>query len=150
MILAYWHWVIFGLAMMAAELMVPGAFFLWVGIAALMLGVTTFIFPFMAVPGQLVLFGVLAPLAAIIGRKVMRNLPGSAEPSLLNRRGQQLAGETITLDVPIIKKLFVFLFSLLQEAKIFALSGRKPWIRQGCKHYGVCSFIKRICKQTTR
>jgi membrane protein implicated in regulation of membrane protease activity len=102
MILAYWHWVIFGLAMMAAELMVPGAFFLWVGIAALMLGVTTFIFPFMAVPGQLVLFGVLAPLAAIIGRKVMRNLPGRAEPSLLNRRGQQLAGETITLDVPII------------------------------------------------
>lgn len=102
MILAYWHWVIFGLAMIAAEVIMPGAFFLWIGISAFMLGGVVFLFPFTSVSFQLILFGVLAILATIMGRKVMRKLSSGAASSLLNRRGQQLVGETITLDVPII------------------------------------------------
>jgi membrane protein implicated in regulation of membrane protease activity len=102
MILIYWHWVMFGLVMIAAEVMVPGAFFLWLGISALIVGGIAFLFPFTSAPVQVVLFGVLAILATIIGRKIMRKLLKGAVPSLLNRRGQQLVGEIITLDAPII------------------------------------------------
>lgn len=102
MMLQYWHWVIFGLVMIACEVMVPGAFFLWLGIAALVLGGAVFVFPFTSVVVQLILFGVVAVISTIIGRKVIRNISRGVAPSLLNRRGQQFIGETLVLDVPIV------------------------------------------------
>ena len=101
MMLAYWHWVILGLGMVALELMIPGAFLLWIGIAALILGGITFLFP-LSVTVQLVLFGVIALLATIVGRKVIRLQVDDGAPVTLNRRGQQLVGQTIVLDVPIV------------------------------------------------
>ena len=102
MMLQYWHWVIFGLVMIACEVMAPGAFFLWLGIAALVLGGAVFVFPFMSVALQLLIFGVVAVISTIIGRKVIRNISMGGAPSLLNRRGQQFVGETLVLDVPIL------------------------------------------------
>ena len=102
MMLQYWHWIILGLVLIAAEVMVPGAFFLWVGIATLILGGITFLFPLTSVAIQLVLFGVLSLLTTIVGRKVMRNISEGTQPLLLNRRGQQFVGELIALDAPIV------------------------------------------------
>lgn len=102
MMLAYWHWVILGLGMIALEVMVPGAFFIWVGIAAIILGGITFLFPLVSVSAQLVLFGILALLATIIGRKIIRIQMNGSVPMLLNRRGHQFVGETLALDAPIV------------------------------------------------
>lgn len=102
MIIHYWHWIILALGMIAAEVMLPGAFFLWVGIAAGILAGTVFLFPFTSPSVQLVLFGVLSILTTIMGRKAMRPFAKEATPSFLNRRGQQLVGQTLTLDVPIV------------------------------------------------
>ncbi len=102
MTLAYWHWVILGLLMVALEVMIPGTFLLWVGIAALILGGTTFLFPLMSVTTQLVLFGVMALLVTILGRKIIRLQANEEVPATLNRRGQQFVGQTIVLDVPIV------------------------------------------------
>lgn len=104
MILEYWHWVIFGMVMIAAEILVPGAFFLWVGIAALILGMLVFIFPFTTVSVQLILFGCIAVVSTVVGRKVLRKalMGGATTLPLLNQRGQQFIGETIVLDVPIL------------------------------------------------
>ena len=101
MMLEYWHWVIFGLVTIAAEVMAPGAFFLWVGIAALLLGGIVFLFPFTSVTVQLVLFGVFALLATVAGKKVMRMVAKGTVPSSLNRRGEQFVGKTLVLDVRI-------------------------------------------------
>jgi len=100
--LQYWHWVIAGLVMIAFEVMVPGAFFLWLGIAALVLGGTVFVFPFTSVAVQFLLFGVVAVISTIVGRKVIRKVSNGVAPSLLNRRGQQFIGEILVLDVPIV------------------------------------------------
>ncbi|MGV8948575.1 MAG: NfeD family protein [Candidatus Paracaedibacter sp.] len=100
--LAYWHWVILGFSMVALEVMIPGAFFIWIGIAALILGGTTFLFPLMSLTGQLLLFGVVAPLVTVLGRKVVRLQDDGGAPATLNRRGQQFVGQTIVLDVPIL------------------------------------------------
>ena len=104
MILEYWHWAIFGMIMIAAEILVPGAFFLWVGIAALILGALVFVFPFTTVSVQLILFGCIAVVSTVIGRKLLRKalIGGATTLPLLNRRGQQFIGETIVLDVPIL------------------------------------------------
>lgn len=102
MMLAYWHWVILGLGMVALEVMIPGAFFIWIGITALILGGATFLFPLMSVTTQLLLFGVVAPLVTVLGRKIIRLQTNGELPATLNRRGQQFVGQTIVLDVPIV------------------------------------------------
>lgn len=102
MMIEYWHWVVFGLLMITLEVMAPGAFFLWVGIAAFILGGTVFLLPFTSLTVQLILFGILALLSTIVGRRVMRIVTSTAAPSLLNRRGQQFVGQVIALDAPIV------------------------------------------------
>lgn len=101
MMLAYWHWVIVGFGMVALEVMIPGAFFIWIGLAALMLGGITFLAP-LSLTAQLLLFGVLALLTTILGRKFIRFQTQAEDPVTLNRRGQQFVGQTIVLDVPIV------------------------------------------------
>lgn len=101
MTLAYWHWVVLGLGMIALEVMIPGAFFIWIGITALILGGITFLFP-LSVTAQLLLFGVIAPLVAVLGRKIVRLQVNGGPPATINRRGQQFVGQTIVLDVPIV------------------------------------------------
>lgn len=101
MTLVYWHWLLLGFSLIATEVLIPGAFFLWIGITAFFLGALSFLFPTLPMTPQLVLFGILAPLITFVGRKIVRP-PSQEAPSLLNRRGQQLIGEVIVLDVPII------------------------------------------------
>jgi inner membrane protein len=96
--LAYWHWVILGFSMIALEVTIPGAFFIWIGIAALILGSTTFLFPLMSLTAQLLLFGVAVPLVTVLGRRIVRLQADGEVPATLNRRGQQFVGRTIVLD----------------------------------------------------
>jgi len=101
MMLAYWHWVVLGLVMIALEVMIPGAFFIWIGIAALILGGITFLFP-LSVTAQLLLFGVVVLSVTVLGRKIIRLQANGGVVPTLNRRGQQFVGQTIVLDVPIV------------------------------------------------
>ena len=101
MMLAYWHWVVLGLVMIALEVMIPGAFFIWIGVAALILGGVTFLLP-LSVTVQLLLFGVVALSVTVLGRKIIRIQANGGSSPTLNRRGQQFVGQTIVLDVPIV------------------------------------------------
>lgn len=102
MILAYWHWVILGLVMVALEVLVPGAFFLWIGITTLIMGGVTFVLPLLSVTFQLILFGILVLVVTVLGRKIVRFQSAKESFTTLNRRGEQFVGETIILDVPIV------------------------------------------------
>lgn len=102
MIIAYWHWLIFGFAMVTIEVLAPGAFFLWVGIAAFILGGVIFFVPTLSTASQLFFFGSLALIITILGRKIIHFYSRQAPLSVLNKRRQQLIGEVITLDVPIV------------------------------------------------
>ncbi len=95
-----WTWWILGLALLAVEVIVPGFFFLWFGIAAILIGVSALLF---AWPWQLQIvgFGVLSLISAIIGSKLVgyRNVP-SDDPDL-NIRAARLKGRTFVLAEPI-------------------------------------------------
>lgn len=101
MTIAYWHWLVFGFCMVAAEAIIPGAFFIWIGSAALVLSGILFIFPVEAA-SQFVCFGLMIPLFAILGKKIFRTQTGMQPQNFLNRRAQQLIGQVVTLDAPII------------------------------------------------
>jgi membrane protein implicated in regulation of membrane protease activity len=90
-----WAWIIGGLLVAACELLAPGAFLIWVGLAAIATGA---ILAVLTLPWevQLILFGVLAGVGVLVGRRLARN-----PPTGLNRRGHSLVGQEFTLDSPV-------------------------------------------------
>jgi membrane protein implicated in regulation of membrane protease activity len=99
--LGSWNWLIFGLVLMALELIAPGVFLFWLGLAALMVGLLSFaIHPSWEL--QLLMFAGFAVAAVPLWRRIARHKPGENSNPFLNRRAEALVGRVFTLDKPII------------------------------------------------
>ena len=55
----FWHWLILAVALIILEILMPGAYFLWMGIAAAAVGGAMFILPGMPFLIQILFFAVL-------------------------------------------------------------------------------------------
>lgn len=99
----FWHWLILGFALIAFEVMVPGTFLLWPGIAAIVTGILAYSTVAEGWQAQAVIFAILTVASAFAGRRLYARLkePVSDEPAL-NRRAQQMIGGVHTLDTPIL------------------------------------------------
>ena len=92
-----WAWWIIGMILIGIEVLAPGTFFLWFGLAAFTVGALTMVFgldsTFWTWQPQIITFVVLALVFAIIGRQVMKNRSWdrSDRPDM-NERGVQLIG----------------------------------------------------------
>jgi len=101
-----WSWVILGLALLGLEILAPGIFFLWLGVAALVIGAISLIVWGLGAElwvwqVQVLGFLILSIVLAYAGRSwLSRNEVESDEP-LLNDRVAQLVGQTATLEQPI-------------------------------------------------
>jgi membrane protein implicated in regulation of membrane protease activity len=98
-----WSWWIIGLVFLGLEILIPGVFLLWIGLAALVLGALSFMFWDMAAWSwqlQVLIFAVLSLVFAMIGRRVSRS-GGDSDQPMLNRRVEGLVGRTATLEEPI-------------------------------------------------
>jgi membrane protein implicated in regulation of membrane protease activity len=100
--LTYWHWWILAAVLIIFEVFAPGAFFLWLGIAAAAVGGLVYLFPTLAWEYQLLLFSVLSVVSIIIWRRFFRTKPADTDQPALNRRGEQYIGRTFTLKEPIV------------------------------------------------
>lgn len=98
--LGAWTWILLGVALIAVELLAPGVFFLWLGLAALVTGVIDGVFD-LSWQASTLLFAGLSVAAVIGGRAVSRPQVQSGEDGLLNRRGDALVGHVFTLEAPI-------------------------------------------------
>lgn len=89
-------WMIGGLMLCVAEIFAPGAFLLWIGFAAIALGLIELL---VAIPFEwsLLLFAALAVASSLIGRKVYGGLTTGEEESNLNSRAAALVGREFTL-----------------------------------------------------
>ncbi|XHE15551.1 NfeD family protein [Agrobacterium deltaense] len=101
-----WSWWIVGFILLAAELVAPGVFLIWIGLAALVIGALSLFFwetAFWAWQLQFVLFAALSIIFALLGRRYFgRNRDTSDEP-FLNQREASLVGRTATLQEPIVE-----------------------------------------------
>ncbi len=100
-----WSWMVLGAVLLAAEIVLPGFFLLWIGIAAVLTGALSlqlWDWASWTWQVQVLVFLVLSLLSAFAGKKVLGASanPPSDEP-LLNRRADQLVGRTATLVEPI-------------------------------------------------
>jgi len=91
----YWLWWTAALVLVGAEIFLPGAFVVWLGIAAALTGLVT-LATGMGWEGQLAVFAVLAIVSVVAGRTWARRHQGSG-PSAVSRRADQLPGRTVVL-----------------------------------------------------
>ena len=93
-----WGWIVLGLVLVGGEMLAPGVFLLWLGLAALLTGAVVGLTG-LAWQGALLVFAALAVGSVLLGRAVTRQR--SDEPdtaSGLNDRGRQLIGKVFKLE----------------------------------------------------
>lgn len=98
----YWHWLIFAMLLLILEVTVPGAFFLWMSIAAGVVGILALIFPGLGWQIEVLIFALLAVASAVTWRWYLKRNPVVSDQPKLNRRGEQYVGRIVTLKEGII------------------------------------------------
>lgn len=97
-LLASYGWWLLALALIAAELVAPGYFLLWIGLAAGIMGLVMLAFPNLVFVVQAVMFAALSIAVCLIYWKYIRP---SAElrddQPLLNRKGDRMIGQHVTV-----------------------------------------------------
>ena len=96
-------WAVIAALLIAAEIIAPGAFMLWLGIAAAAVCVVVWLVPGLALVWQVVLFGVLSVLSIGVYRRWFRHPAHASDQPALNRRAEQLVGRVVPLSHAIVE-----------------------------------------------
>lgn len=97
-LLANYGWWLLALLLIAAELVTPGYFLLWIGLASAVMGLIMLVFPDMAFLAQAVLFAVLSVALCFIYWKYIRPAAELRDDQpLLNRKGDRMIGRRVTV-----------------------------------------------------
>ncbi|MCK9490029.1 MAG: NfeD family protein [Xanthomonadales bacterium] len=98
------YWLILGLILIVLELFSPGAYLLWLGLAALATALLAWLAPELELLWQTIAFGLLA-VAWILGyRHWRRRFPAieASDRPLLNQRAARLVGQVHVLAEPLV------------------------------------------------
>ncbi|MFV1984247.1 MAG: NfeD family protein [Thiohalomonadales bacterium] len=96
--LVYWHWWILGVGLVILEIFAPGAIFLWMGIAAGIVGFILMLFPELTWQVQFIMFSVLSIASIVVWHYYLKGSPTETDQPTLNKRGHQYIGRIFTLD----------------------------------------------------
>ena len=100
---AHYGWWLLALVLIGAELVVPGFFMLWIGIAAAVMGVILALLPEISFVAQAALFALLALVSCFVyWRFVRRALNEPSDQPRLNRRAEQHIGRRYVLETAIV------------------------------------------------
>lgn len=99
--LGAWNWLILAAILLVLEVMLPGVFFVWFGLAAAVTALIAFLFD-VSWQWQLVWFGLLSLTAVAVALKYLRRHPLESDRPLLNERAVQHIGQSYNLVDPIV------------------------------------------------
>jgi membrane protein implicated in regulation of membrane protease activity len=91
-------WAAVALLLFAAEAMAPGAFMLWLGLAAAVVFVVVLLVPGIPVLAQVTAFVVLSFVAIQVYRRWFRKREKPSDQPALNRRTAALVGRVVPLE----------------------------------------------------
>ncbi|QQR69413.1 MAG: NfeD family protein [Alphaproteobacteria bacterium] len=97
-----WHWLLAAAVFVTLEIVAPGVFMLWFGIAAAFVSLISFAIPGMTWTVQLALFGVIALMSFGLGRAYVRQIAHGSEGSFLNRRAEQYKGQILVMETALV------------------------------------------------
>ena len=95
-----WVWAILGVLLLLAELILPGVFLFWFGLAAIAVALLTIVND---VPWQMqaVTFGVVSLILVFLSRRFMNTAGQESDDPLLNKRAERLIGREFVLERPV-------------------------------------------------
>jgi membrane protein implicated in regulation of membrane protease activity len=99
--LGAWNWLIIAAILFMLEVVSPGIFLMWFGMAAAITGLIAFRYD-IAWQWQLIWFCGLSLAAVLLAAKYLRKHPLESERPLLNERAVQLIGQSFDLIDPIV------------------------------------------------
>ncbi len=101
--LEFWHWLTLAVVLIILEMLSPGVFLMWLGIAAGIVGIVMLVYPDLSWQMQLSLFAVFS-ISSIVAWRWTQTFfaPASSDNMKLNRRAEQYIGRTFYLVEPII------------------------------------------------
>ncbi len=94
--LLYWHWIVFGIALMLSEIFLGSFFIFWFGAAAVVVGLLMVPLPAMTVIAQIIIWAVTSTAFAFAWFKLIKPLnsdktkAGLSKEALLGEIGQVL------------------------------------------------------------
>lgn len=100
-LLDFWHWWVLAVALFILEIFSPAAFFIWIGLAAGIMGLLLLLVD-LSWQLQFVLFAVLSVVCVVAGRSWFKRNPISTTAPNLNRRGQALVGRVFEVEQAIV------------------------------------------------
>ena len=99
--LGVWNWLILAAILFVLEVMSPGIFLMWFGMAAAVTALIAFTYD-ISWQWQLIWFCALSLAAVLLAAKYLRKHPLESERPLLNERAVQLIGQSFELIDPIV------------------------------------------------
>jgi membrane protein implicated in regulation of membrane protease activity len=116
----HYGWWLLALVLIGAELMVPGFFMLWIGIAAAAMGLILMFLPELSFLSEAVLFVALALVSCYLYWHFVRSATReSSDQPNLNRRAEQYIGRRYLVDTAIVNG----------RGKVKV--GDSPWLAEG-------------------
>lgn len=100
--LVYWHWWTLGGVMIVLEILAPGSFYLWMGIASGIVGFILLLEPSLGWQYQFMVFSVFSIVSIAASRLYLQRRPITTDRPTLNHRGEQYVGRQFTLQHPIV------------------------------------------------
>ncbi len=98
----FWHWYIVAVVLIAFEMMIPAAYLLWMGIAAIVVGTLLFFIPSMPWLVQVMIFAVVSVVSVVLYKNYMKKNKRESDKPNLNQRSAQYVGRVYTLSEPIV------------------------------------------------
>lgn len=95
-----WSWWVLGVILLILEIVVPGVFLFWIGLAGVATGLLSLMLWGSAIWAwqvQVVTFVVLAFVAVLIGRTVLKRGETDSDEPHLNQRAESLVGRVVTV-----------------------------------------------------
>ncbi len=99
--LGVWDWFIAGVLLLILEILAPGVFMLWLGLAALLVGALSIVVDW-TWQSQFIAFAAFSIAAIPLWRRLARKVEPPTDQPFLNRRAEALVGRVFTLEKPII------------------------------------------------
>ena len=99
--LGVWNWFIAAGVLLILEILLPGTFMLWFGVAALLVGLISLVVDW-SWHFQLVAFVGFAIASIPLWRRLVAKVDGPTDQPFLNRRADALVGRLFTLEKPIV------------------------------------------------
>jgi membrane protein implicated in regulation of membrane protease activity len=96
-------WWLLALVLVGAEMIAPGYFLLWIGVAAGVMGVVVLVLPTLPAIAQALVFAGLAIASCTLYWRLIRPMAEHRDDQpLLNRRGAKLIGQHFVVTEPIV------------------------------------------------